>query len=75
VNDWTHRFRDRFPPSSDGDRSVRVGDTAEVTEGTFETFVGTVKAIDEEHGKVTISLEIFGRATPVELEYWQVKRI
>ena len=74
MSDWTHRFRDRFPRGSDGDRPVRVGDAAEVTEGTFESFVGTIQAIDEEHGKITISLESFGRATPVELEYWQVKR-
>jgi transcription termination/antitermination protein NusG len=51
-----------------------VGDAAEVTEGTFESFVGTVEAIDEEHGKITISIEIFGRATAVQVEYWQVRK-
>ena len=54
---------------------MRVGDAVTVTEGTFESFDGTVQAIDDEHGKITISIEIFGRRTPVEVEYWQVKRM
>jgi transcription termination/antitermination protein NusG len=66
VSGWTHRFGNRFP---------QVGDAVTVTEGTFESFDGTVEAIDEEHGKITISIEVFGRQTPVEVAYWQVKRI
>jgi transcriptional antiterminator NusG len=46
-----------------------------VTDGTFESFEGTIAAVDEELGKITILIEIFGRSTPVEVEYWQVKRI
>jgi len=52
-----------------------VSDAAKVTDGTFESFEGTVELIDEERGKITISIEIFGRATPVEVEFWQVKKI
>jgi transcriptional antiterminator NusG len=52
-----------------------VGDVARVTDGAFESFEGTVQLIDEERGKITISIEIFGRATPVVVEFWQVKRI
>jgi transcriptional antiterminator NusG len=52
-----------------------VGDAVKVTDGTFESFEATVHAIDDEHGKITISIEIFGRQTPVEVEYWQVERI
>jgi transcription antitermination factor NusG len=75
VSDWTRRFRDGFPGAGDGDRFPHVGDAVTVTDGEFESFEGTVEAIDEEHGKITISIEIFGRQTPVEVEYWQVKRI
>jgi transcriptional antiterminator NusG len=52
-----------------------VGDAVAVSEGTFESFEGTVHSIDKEHGKVTVEIEIFGRLTPVELEYWQIKKI
>ncbi len=45
-----------------------------VTDGTFESFDGKIQAIDEEEGKVTIGIEIFGRVTPVEVDYRQVKR-
>jgi len=49
--------------------------TRRVIDGAFESFEGTVQLIDEERGKITISIEIFGRATPVVVEFWQVKRI
>ncbi len=52
-----------------------MGDAARVIDGAFESFEGTVELIDEERGKITISIEIFRRATPVEVEFWQVKRI
>jgi transcription termination/antitermination protein NusG len=74
VSDWTHRFRDRFSQPDPGNRP-RIGDAATVTDGTFESFEGTIAAVDEELGKITILIEIFGRSTPVEVEYWQVKRI
>jgi len=70
----TDRFRDRFRGTGDGDRSLNVGDAVTVTAGTFESFDGTVGAIDEEFGKVTVMIEVFGRRTPVELEYWQVEK-
>ncbi len=72
MSDWTHRFRDRFP--GDGDQSLKVGDLVTVTDGIFESFDGKIQAIDEEEGKVTIGIEIFGRVTPVEVDYRQVKR-
>ncbi len=52
-----------------------VGDVVKIKEGTFETFEGTIDAIDDASGKVTVLIEIFGRATPVELEYWKVERV
>ena len=49
------------------------GEKVKVKEGNFENFEGEVSAIDEAHGRVTVMLSIFGRPTPVELEYWQVE--
>ncbi|QDU58166.1 transcription termination/antitermination protein NusG [Aeoliella mucimassa] len=49
------------------------GDKVKVMEGNFENFEGEVSSIDETHGRVTVMLSIFGRPTPVELEYWQVE--
>lgn len=45
-----------------------------IKEGTFENFEGNVDAIDETSGKISVLIEIFGRSTPVELEYWQVEK-
>jgi len=49
------------------------GDRVKIKEGTFESFEGTVDTVDEASGRVNVLIEIFGRSTPVELEYWQVE--
>lgn len=51
----------------------QVGDKIKVKDGTFENFEGEVHSIDLNNGRVTVMLSIFGRSTPVELEYWQVE--
>jgi transcriptional antiterminator NusG len=51
------------------------GDRVKINEGTFENFEGDVDAIDEANGRVTVMINIFGRSTPVELEYWQIEKI
>lgn len=51
------------------------GEAVKIKEGTFESFDGSIEEIDEEHGKITVLIEIFGRSTPVELEYWQVEKV
>ena len=51
------------------------GDRVKVKDGNFENFEGEVHAIDQHSGKVTIMISIFGRSTPVELEYWQVETL
>ena len=54
--------------------SFEVGETVKVADGPFQNQSGVVEEIDPERGKLRVSVTIFGRATPVELEYWQVER-
>jgi transcription termination/antitermination protein NusG len=49
------------------------GEKVKVKEGNFESFEGEVGSIDEASGRVTVMINIFGRSTPVELEYWQIE--
>jgi transcriptional antiterminator NusG len=51
------------------------GDRVKINEGTFENFEGEVHTIDETNGRVTVMINIFGRSTPVELEYWQIESV
>jgi transcriptional antiterminator NusG len=55
--------------------AFRVGDRVKINEGTFENFEGEVDSIDETNGRVTVMINIFGRSTPVELEYWQIEAL
>jgi transcription termination/antitermination protein NusG len=55
------------------DIKFAAGDKVKVKEGNFESFEGEVGSIDEASGRVTVMINIFGRSTPVELEYWQIE--
>ena len=51
------------------------GDQVKINEGTFENFEGEVASIDQTNGQVTVMINIFGRSTPVTLEYWQIEGV
>lgn len=51
------------------------GDQIKIREGAFENFEGTVDSIDQERGIVKVIVTIFGRSTPLDIEYWQVEKI
>jgi len=51
------------------------GDMIKIREGAFENFEGTVDSIDPERGIVRVIVEIFGRSTPLDIEYWQIEKL
>jgi transcriptional antiterminator NusG len=51
-----------------------IGEMVKVNDGPFMNLVGKIEEIDPDRGKLKVSVSIFGRYTPVELEYWQVQR-
>ncbi|MFA6815157.1 MAG: transcription termination/antitermination protein NusG [Lentisphaeria bacterium] len=54
--------------------TYHIGETITIIDGAFENFEGIIETVDEERSKLQVSVSIFGRSTPVEVEFWQVER-
>lgn len=52
-----------------------IGEAVKITDGPFSDFLGSIESIDEDAGKLKVLVSIFGRETPVELDFLQVKKI
>lgn len=54
---------------------VEVGDAVKITDGPFKNFEGKIDEVDNERGKVKVLVSMFGRETPIELDFLQVKKV
>jgi transcriptional antiterminator NusG len=68
------QVRDGVSPSRSG-VVFEVGENVKITDGPFDTFTGVIESVDEEKQRVKVSVSIFGRPTPVDLEYAQVEKV
>lgn len=70
-------IKSQITESEDSERprvNFQVGETVKVNDGPFLNFEGMIEEMDPEKGRLKVTVNIFGRNTPVELEYWQVEK-
>jgi transcriptional antiterminator NusG len=70
-------IKDQIADSEDREKpkvSFDVGETIKINDGPFLNFSGVIEEIEPDRGKLKVTVNIFGRNTPVELEYWQVEK-
>ena len=70
-------IKEQISESEDQERpkvNFEAGETIKINDGPFLNFSGVIEEIEPERGKLKVTVNIFGRNTPVELEYWQVEK-
>jgi len=70
-------IKKRITETEDTERpkvAFAVGETVKINDGPFLNFSGVIEEIEPDKGKLKVTVDIFGRKTPVELEYWQVEK-
>ncbi len=70
-------IRSRIADSAERERpkiKFEIGDTVKINDGPFLNLSGEIEEIDKERGKIRVVVSIFGRNTPVDLEYWQIDK-
>lgn len=70
-------IKEQIAESEDVERpkvSFAIGETVKINDGPFLNFNGVIEEVDPDKGKLKITVNVFGRNTPVELEYWKVEK-
>lgn len=76
-DDEVNQILNRVEEGQEAPRSLitfDIGEEVNVTDGPFEGFSGSVEEVDDENSRLKVTVSIFGRATPVELEFTQVTK-